>query len=72
MYLVVTNKHARTEIYIDRGDKEDNKKIYDYLFSKKLQIESDFQGELTWKRLENNQASKVENWLRGVNISIFD
>lgn len=48
---------------------EKNKKIYDILYSKKDQIESDFQGELAWKKLENNKASKIECRLKGVNIS---
>ena len=69
VYLVITNQHARSEIYIAKGIKEENKKIYDLFFAKKIQIESDFQGELVWKRLENRQASKVEHCLKGVNGS---
>ncbi len=69
MFLVTTNQHARSEIYIDSGNKDKNKKIYDMLFAKKDQIESDFRGELVWRRLKNNQASKVECWLKGVNVS---
>ena len=72
MYVMVTQKHVRTEIYIDTGDKERNKKIYDYLESKKDRIESDFGGELQWRRLEGNKASKVENWLHGVNVANED
>ena len=69
MYLVITNTDARSEIYIGRGNKDENKKIYDLFFAKKEQIESDFKGELTWKRLDDAQGSKIESQLTGVNVS---
>lgn len=69
MYIAVSNESVRTEIYIDTGDKEKNKKIYDYFFAHKDQIESDFKGKLLWQRMEDNKVSKVENWLREVNVS---
>ena len=69
MYLVITNQNARCEIYIDKGDQEKNKKIFDYLFAKKSQIESDFKGDLVWRKLENKRASKIEKLLKEVNVS---
>ena len=69
MYLVITNTNARSEIYIDRGNNDENKKIYDLFFAKKEQIENDFKGELTWKRLDDRRASKIESQRAKVNIS---
>jgi len=61
MFLVLTQNHVRAEIYIDTGDKDRNKRIYDHFVAKKGQIETDFGGELIWKRLDGNVASKVED-----------
>jgi len=61
MFLVLTQNHVRAEIYIDTGDKDRNKRIYDHFVAKKGQIEADFGGELIWKRLDENVASKVED-----------
>ncbi len=69
MNLVVSNRQARAEIYIDTGDKEKNEIIFDFFFDKKEQIESDFADKLNWKKLENNQASKVEHQLNNVSFS---
>ena len=41
MYCYVINKNnARVELYIDTGDKEKNKRIFDELYSKKDQKEN--------------------------------
>ena len=50
------------ELYIDRGkgaDKE-NKAIFDNLFSHKTEIEKVFRAPLTWERLDNRRASRIE------------
>ncbi len=54
MYFVITNQSARTEIYIDRGDKDENKKIYDLFFVKKCRLNPIFKANSSgkdWKKI---------------------
>lgn len=67
--LVVSKKYTRSEIYINRGTKEENKKVFDYLFAQKDKIESDFGGRLVWERMEDNVTSRIKNQLDRVDVS---
>jgi len=55
----VTKSNARVELYIDTGIKESNKKMYDYLFERKNEIENSFNAEMIWARLDNKDASRI-------------
>jgi hypothetical protein len=55
-----TKNHARAELYIDRGDRDENKRIFDALFLQRHAIEADFTGELIWERLDDRQACRVK------------
>jgi len=58
--LVISNNYCRSELILNRGSKEENKEIFDILFSLKEKIESDFGGELTWERMDDNVTSRVK------------
>ncbi len=47
------------ELYIDTGDKHENKRIFDALFAKKREIEKSFGSSLSWERLDKKRASRV-------------
>ena len=58
---VIVQEHGVTELYIDRGDAIENKKIFDTLLAQKEQIEKVFGGSLEWERLDGKRACRIKN-----------
>lgn len=58
---VIVQEHGVTELYIDRGDAIENKRIFDELLAKKDQIERAFGGTLHWERLDTKRASRIKH-----------
>jgi len=58
VYVILMNS-ARVELYIDTGDANKNKKIFDELYKKREQIETDFGDQLDWQRLDDKRASRI-------------
>lgn len=50
--LVVTSSNCRVEIFINRGDKAENKLCFDELLKERAVIEKDFESPLVWERME--------------------
>jgi len=67
--LLVSKKYARSEIFINRGNKEENKKIFDYFYSLKSKIEKDFGKKLVWERMEENVTSRIKYQLDDMDVS---
>lgn len=55
----VTKEGLRVELYIGTSIKEKNKEIYDYLETKKQEIEGEIDKEVEWLKLEERDASRV-------------
>lgn len=50
---------ARVELYINKGDKDKNKNIFDQIASSKEEIEQNFGSSLYWQRLDKKDASRI-------------
>ena len=50
---------AEVELYIDRGEREWNKRVFDAMFDHKEKIEETFGTPLEWRRLDDKRASAV-------------
>ena len=48
------NRLGLEEIIINRGSKEENKELFDFLYKLKESVENDFGAELTWDRMDEN------------------
>jgi len=49
----------RAEVYIDTGEKDINKKLFDELFGDREAVEVRFGEELAWQRLDDRRACRV-------------
>lgn len=49
----------RVELYIDRGEQEENKAAFDRLFEQKAVLEEEIGESLYWDRLDDNKASRI-------------
>tara|TARA_R110001592_G_scaffold363341_1_gene684405 strand:+ start:18680 stop:19813 length:1134 start_codon:yes stop_codon:yes gene_type:complete len=67
--FAATKHYGRAELYIDRGDKEENEFILDQLLSQKEIIESIFGGQLEWEKLDERRACRIKAETQG---NIFD
>lgn len=57
--ICIYNSSTRSEVYINTGDKEKNKQIFDYLLSHKKEIEQLFGEELVWQRLDDKVTCRI-------------
>lgn len=58
--FVISKNYGRCEIYIDRGDFEENKYVFDLLLNRKEELEQEFGGTLEWERLDDKRASRIK------------
>lgn len=57
---------AKTEVYLDRGDQEINKTLFDKLWEKEEEINKEFGSQLEWERLDEKRASRIAIYRDGV------
>lgn len=70
--FVVTKSYVSVELLINKGTQEENKKIFDQLFSKKEAIETAYESELIWEKLEDRKSSRITDRLFNVDITNRD
>ncbi len=61
----VQGEKVRTELYIDFGDIEKNKALFNYLHDRKEEIQDKFGDELVWEPLEEKRASRISVYRNG-------
>lgn len=66
--LGVSKRYCRSEIYINRGSKEENKQCYDFLHSMKDDIEREFGEPLIWERMNDKISCRVKAQQDGVSL----
>jgi hypothetical protein len=59
--FAVTQDVAMSELYIDRGNAEENKRIFDHLHQRKAEVEQAFGGPLSWERLDAKRACRIRH-----------
>jgi hypothetical protein len=65
---VIRMDDAQVEFYIDRGDAETNKKIFESLFTRKEQIEATFGKPLDWQKLEEKRGCRIRYVIAGAGL----
>ncbi|HMN12804.1 MAG TPA: DUF4268 domain-containing protein [Bellilinea sp.] len=55
----------RAELYIDTGDRDETKAIFDALLAQRYAIEEDVGEELTWERLDEKRATRIALYTKG-------
>lgn len=55
----------RAEVYIDPGEWEQNKQVFDTFFNEKETIEREFGAILEWERLDDSRASRIAIYRTG-------
>jgi hypothetical protein len=50
---------GKVELYIDRGVEEENKRIFDLIFSQHETVEKTFGDKLSWERLDDKRACRI-------------
>lgn len=58
--LIFGIKEARVQVALSRSDKVENKAIFDSLFERRHEIESQLQSVPSWKRLDQKKSSRIE------------
>ncbi len=58
---VIVQEYATAELYIDRSDAVENKRIFDQIHARKDEIEKAFGGALSWVRLDTKRACRIKH-----------
>lgn len=64
----VSKKYVRVELYIDRGTKEENEDILEFLLKNRESIEANFGDKLTWQKLETKRACRIKYERSDLNV----
>lgn len=57
----VRQHDTQVELYMDRGDGDENAQLFDQLYAHKDAVEKTFEAELEWQRLEGKRACRIRH-----------
>ncbi len=60
---VAIQEYCNVELYIDRGEQVENKRIFDTLAARKDEIDKAFGSALSWERLDDKRACRIKHVL---------
>ena len=63
--LAVKQLTSKAELYIDRGNHDENKMIFDQLMKQRSEIETAFPFPLEWQRLDERRACRIKSVVEG-------
>lgn len=58
-YVAWLKDETAVELWIDTGDRDENKRIFDQLIVHEAEIERTFGGAFSWERLDEKRASRI-------------
>ena len=59
--VIISRVACRTEIYVNSGVRETNKRIFDFFYSHKDAIEAEL-GAMKWERLDDKVTCRISQW----------
>ncbi len=62
----ISGNYCRSEVYINKGERDFNKEIFDFFYKQKEKIENEIGRQLTWERMDENKTSRIKLELSGV------
>jgi hypothetical protein len=65
LVLAVMQETSKVELYIDRGDHDENKSIFDHLIKDRSAIEAALPFPLEWERLDDRRACRIKSVIEG-------
>ncbi len=65
IFSFTQTRRFRVELYIDVGEKEANKRIFDALLARREAVEEEFGEPLSWERIDDKRASRLARYYPG-------
>lgn len=62
----------RVEVYLDTGERESTKRLYEELYSRRAKLQTELGFELVWDRLEVNRGSRIACYLAAFDLATSD
>lgn len=62
VFAFARKSRFRIELYIDKGDRDQNKQIFDMLYAQKAGIEEQFGAPLNWEHLDNRRGCRIATY----------
>ena len=72
MNAVIGYDFVRVEIYFNSGSKDTNKEVFDYLHSRKDEIEQEYGAPLVWERLTDKVTCRIKDTMQCLCFDVED